>query len=724
MPRPDPSVSPPPGVPRTTAADLAARATAVLDSLGDRPYTPRTEAREALTDLAHVVHALVAKVEALSAGQPDLAADRDALTVAERRAHAAEWRVAELAGQLRAAEARAKEAEARVAELTKPGPVTEQEIHEAADRSASLSSGPPESSFTHHMVGRGVAAMVTARVRAEQAAKLAEADERMKRALARLDEVASAGIARGRSWESTEWEVAFGATSRDEAFAKHRAAIARAEKAEAEVARLRSSPAAAVVEAARAWRTARPAEHAAAVARLTTAIDAIDAQPVRYVRCHRSQVPDGARCAVRMSAEAADQLLAEHVKSLAEGWEIRAYMRPLSAVARDDAGNMRVWPHAVLDLDSLTPEQRAAFTRPAEPASRPEVATQHGRDHRYGEDGPECLVCGEIGDGTSRDCPAWTQCTTVTRDCLGGCRTHAEHARYNRPDAPAPVAAPEAAPRPLTVDDLAAIERDIGRDDYGDSEWSRLTIRHLLAEVRRLTAPAPVAASTDDDANRCVACLEPLDADDAIVTPGGWLHALRCPSLAVAASTGGAADAVRSTEAFIATKRALGYRADCLAVLDELLTVLRANVERGGRASTPVAGANTSAAAGVDPAALARALADQITAAATRHQNRTRKPWSECVFLSIMTLPDLTRRLSDALATVAAPRVEVLTAERLAEAIPFVLIGKSEEEAKGIADDILRHLGPVAVPSRVVEEPVASPPEPVRAGEETKGGAA
>ena len=26
--------------------------------------------------------------------------------------------------------------------------------------------------------------------------------------------------------------------------------------------------------------------------------------------------------------------------------------------------------------------------------------------------------------------------------------------------------------------------------------------------------------------------------------------------------------------------------------------------------------------------------------------------------------------------------------------------------------------GPVAVPSRVVEEPVASPPEPVRAGEE------
>ena len=61
MSHPDPSISHPPGVPRTTAADLTARATAVLDSLGDRPYTPRTETRDALTDLARVVHALAAE---------------------------------------------------------------------------------------------------------------------------------------------------------------------------------------------------------------------------------------------------------------------------------------------------------------------------------------------------------------------------------------------------------------------------------------------------------------------------------------------------------------------------------------------------------------------------------------------------------------------------------------------------------------------------------------
>lgn len=601
MPRPDPSVSPPPGVPRTTAADLAARATAVLDSLGDRPYTPRTEAREALTDLAHVVHALVAKVEALSAGQPDLAADRDALTVAERRAHAAEWRVAELAGQLRAAEARAKEAEARVAELTKPGPVTEQEIHEAADRSASLSSGPPESSFTHHMVGRGVAAMVTARVRAEQAAKLAEADERMKRALARLDEVASAGIARGRSWESTEWEVAFGATSRDEAFAKHRAAIARAEKAEAEVARLRSSPAAAVVARARREGEGHGFEagwRARGLAGNPPVSGAMAEAKAEYMGPEQA-TPDAPRTADDATSDR-DRHAA--VVEAARAWRTARPAEHAAAVARLTAA-----------LDACD------APRLAEPASPPEVATK-----------------------------------------------------------PAPVAASTGG---AAVPAFSAIGWDPGRDGvqffrFGDGDtrgggWVTETDGWQI----RFGGGAPDIAT----ARRTV------EAIHARVT-----------------SPRGAADAVRSTEAFIATKRALGYRADCLAVLDELLTVLRANVERGGRASTPVTGANTSAAAGVDPAALARALGDEL--------RRRGVTWSG------IGATEQREAMARALATVAAPRVEVLTADALSQAILHNPRGC--EPAYDYALKLVRHLGRVAVPSRVVEESVVSPPAPVRAGEE------
>jgi hypothetical protein len=81
----------------------------------------------------------------------------------------------------------------------------------------------------------------------------------------------------------------------------------------------------------------------------------------RYVRCLRSQVPDGARCAVCTTAESADYMLDTHEKSLAQGWAIQSLMHPLDAAARDDADNLRVYPWAVVDLASLTHEQRAAF---------------------------------------------------------------------------------------------------------------------------------------------------------------------------------------------------------------------------------------------------------------------------------------------------------------------------------------------------------------------------
>ena len=116
MPHPDPAISHPPGVPRTTASD-----------------TPDT-----IGAVVQLLRAHETRLTALEARGPDLAAEVARLTAALAAANERVTAYAAANDRLRAAEARAKEAEARVAELTKPGPVTEQEIHEAADRSASL----------------------------------------------------------------------------------------------------------------------------------------------------------------------------------------------------------------------------------------------------------------------------------------------------------------------------------------------------------------------------------------------------------------------------------------------------------------------------------------------------------------------------------------------------------------------------------------------------------
>ncbi len=79
----------------------------------------------------------------------------------------------------------------------------------------------------------------------------------------------------------------------------------------------------------------------------------------RYVVCRREQVPDGARCeAFRYAADADGD--ARVANEDGEDMAIGIYMS-LSVAERDDADNLRDYPHAVVDTASLTPEQLTAF---------------------------------------------------------------------------------------------------------------------------------------------------------------------------------------------------------------------------------------------------------------------------------------------------------------------------------------------------------------------------